>query len=144
LEEIAAAPAPAPARSFAGELSFPKARRVLKRADFLRAQRGSTSARGQSFVLIVHHRADDDRARLGIIASRKSGNAVQRNRSKRMIREWFRTHGSLTPPGIDVLVIVRRGSYERQYGEVCGELSGSLKHALSRKQRRTGGRGDRR
>ena len=44
--------------------------------------------------------------RLGIAASRKVGNAVVRNRAKRLVRELFRSHKPLI--GIDIVVIPRR------------------------------------
>lgn len=45
--------------------------------------------------------------RLGITASRRVGNAVARNRIKRVVREAFRATRDIWPPGCDVVVIVR-------------------------------------
>ena len=44
--------------------------------------------------------------RLGIAASQKIGNAVIRNRAKRLVRELFKSHKPLI--GIDIVVIPRR------------------------------------
>ncbi len=50
-----------------------------------------------------------DTARLGIVASRKLGRAVQRNRAKRLIRELFRRHRcDLGTAGIDMVIIPKR------------------------------------
>ena len=46
-----------------------------------------------------------NRKRLGIIASKKIGNAVRRNRAKRMIRETFRRLKKVGAPGMDLVVI---------------------------------------
>ena len=46
-----------------------------------------------------------NKKRLGIIASKKIGNAVIRNRAKRMIREVFRRLEYAGLPGMDVVVI---------------------------------------
>jgi ribonuclease P protein component len=50
-------------------------------------------------------RGDDAPARLGITVTRKFGDAVRRNRAKRLIREAFRRSPELFPGGTDVVVI---------------------------------------
>jgi ribonuclease P protein component len=52
----------------------------------------------------------EPRARLGIVASRKFGGAVQRNRAKRLIREFFRSlgGGKREPIPVDLVVIPKR------------------------------------
>ena len=48
-------------------------------------------------------------ARLGIVASKKLGGAVERNRAKRLIREVFRlTTAARTGTAVDAIVIPRR------------------------------------
>jgi len=47
-------------------------------------------------------------ARLGVVASRASvGNAVQRARAKRRLRELFRRNHAVIPAGIDVVLTAR-------------------------------------
>ncbi len=46
-----------------------------------------------------------DIARLGIIATRRLGGSVRRNRAKRRARELFR-HGK-GPPGVDIVALLR-------------------------------------
>jgi ribonuclease P protein component len=51
---------------------------------------------------------DCDRApRLGIIASRRVGNAVKRNYGKRVFRELFRQHAAELPQGSELVVVLR-------------------------------------
>lgn len=47
--------------------------------------------------------------RLGVIASRRVGNAVVRNRGKRIIRRLFYKHRSLLPEGSQLVVVLRFG-----------------------------------
>lgn len=69
-------------------------------------------ARGKSYVsplVVVYalkNRTKD--VRVGITTSKKVGNAVQRNRSRRVIREAFRALAPRVRPGFD-LVLVARG-----------------------------------
>jgi len=47
--------------------------------------------------------------RVGIIASRRVGKAVDRNRCKRLLRETFRLRQETLPASCDVLLIARSG-----------------------------------
>ncbi|MCL0044738.1 ribonuclease P protein component [Nitrospinaceae bacterium] len=49
-----------------------------------------------------------DRKRLGIIASKKTGNAVARNFTKRKIREVFRHIKGRIEPAMDIVIISGR------------------------------------
>lgn len=59
------------------------------------------------FTLHVAH-AGAHAARLGLVIGRRSGAAVVRNRVKRSLREQFRQHRNLFPPGTDLVVVVTR------------------------------------
>ncbi|NBB78127.1 MAG: ribonuclease P protein component [Verrucomicrobia bacterium] len=50
--------------------------------------------------------------KLGIIASRRVGNAVKRNYGKRLFRELFRKHADVLPIGSE-LVVILRGHFDR-------------------------------
>lgn len=60
--------------------------------------------------------------RLGITASRRVGNAVVRNRAKRLVREAFRATRALLPAGLDLVVIVRRVPEELSLADVIDEF----------------------
>ena len=69
-------------------------------------------ARGKSFVspvvVVYTLKNRTGQVRVGITTSKKIGNAVQRNRSRRVIREAYRGLASRVRPGVD-LVFVARG-----------------------------------
>ena len=58
-------------------------------------------------------------ARVGVVASRVSvGNAVHRNRAKRRLREIFRRHQTLVPPGFDLVLTARAALLRLEFSEV--------------------------
>ena len=48
--------------------------------------------------------------RLGITVIKKIGNAVKRNRVKRLVREFFRLNKSYFPQGYDIVVAARKNA----------------------------------
>ena len=62
-------------------------------------------------------------SRLGITVSRKVGNAVQRNRLKRIIREFFRSRKHLYPALSDYSIIAKRGTAQLSSSEIIRELN---------------------
>ena len=87
--------------------------RLRQRADYLAVQSDGTKAHGRHILGIARKRTDSQLAgRLGITVTKKVGNAVVRNRIKRMLREWMRLHGWV-PQGWD-LVLVAKDSAARQ------------------------------
>lgn len=84
------------------------------------------------FVVLVASRAvpvAGDGPRLGLTVSRRVGNAVVRNRLKRRVREWFRRARAELEPGLDLVVIARRGASELSSRETGVELGDLLRRA---------------
>jgi ribonuclease P protein component len=85
---------------------LPPDRRVRRRGDFQRAYADGWKVVSRAFVLFA--RANGTAAtRLGVTATRKTGNAVTRNRARRIVREAFRTSQDRIPAGYDIVVVVR-------------------------------------
>jgi ribonuclease P protein component len=88
---------------------FPKSRRLLKTAEF---DRVFQRRRSQSDGMLVLYACKNelDYSRLGLVVSRKAGNAVVRGRWKRCLREAFRLSQHDLPAGLDLVVLPRPGA----------------------------------
>jgi len=103
------------------DYSFSKEDRLLRRFEFLAATRRGRRYSTRYFLVFL--RANQrGRPRLGIVASKKTGNAVKRNYLKRRIREFFRLHKSRLPPSTDLVVVAKKGIPLATYGEICRDL----------------------
>lgn len=94
-------------------LGITKEMRLRERADFLGVQGTGAKHHGRHVLGIARRRPEPQLAgRLGLTVTKKIGNAVVRNRIKRMLREWLRLNGWV-PRGWDV-VLVAKDSAARQ------------------------------
>ena len=107
---------------------FPKARRVRDRQDFQRIQGRGNRLGGRLLMLLALPQPGTPRAaRLGITASKKSGDSVARSRIKRVVREAFRLHPEHFPAGWDFVVIAREGADKLTLQQAADELLGAVK-----------------
>ena len=77
---------------------------------------------GRHMVLFLRA-APDASLRLGVVASKKVGNAPERARAKRRLREAFRRHrATFTATTDDVVLVARRSILAAPWDDVVAEL----------------------
>ena len=98
-------------------------RRLRKRSEFLAVRRGE-KRRGRFFLLEVLKREDDGPPRVGFTVTKKTGNAVMRNRIRRRLKEAVRLHaaGDMAP-GNDYVIVGREEIASAPFAEIAAELS---------------------
>lgn len=107
--------------SVKGTECFPKRARLRKRPEFLELSRTGKKVHSANF-LVISKVNGAGKARLGITVSGKVGNAVERNRVKRFVREFFRRCRHERLAGLDILVIARKGATDLSLHHIESEL----------------------
>jgi len=112
--------------------SFPPSARLLAHREFAAVQDGGRRV-ATRFMTLLGLPNSCDRDRLGIIASRRLGGAVVRNRAKRRLREVFRRQrvdetvaaGGL--PALDLVAIPRRELLTTSFALVASDFQTALR-----------------
>ncbi len=113
--------------------------RLRQRTDFLAAASGAKIATA-AFVLQARERADGGPVRIGFTVSKKVGNAVERNRVRRRLREIVKLSADAAlRSSHDYVLIGRRAALKLPFDRMVAEFGG----ALRRLDRQPAGAGER-
>jgi len=100
--------------------------RLRQRADFLAAARG-VSVPARHFVLQARDRREPGPIRVGFTVSKKVGNAVERNRVRRRLREVVRLQsGDALRPGHDYVLIGRRAALSADFAALIDDYQRAI------------------
>jgi ribonuclease P protein component len=114
--------------------------RLRQRADFLAAASG-TKVPAAAFVLQARKRSDEGPVRIGFTVSKKVGNAVERNRVRRRLREIVRlADAGHLQAGHDYVLIGRRAALRLPFGKIADEFSGALRRLQANRNSRMSSR----
>ncbi|HYS48984.1 MAG TPA: ribonuclease P protein component [Xanthobacteraceae bacterium] len=121
--------------------------RLRQRPDFLAAAAG-VKASATGFTLQARRREDEGPARVGFTVSQKVGNAVERNRVRRRLREVVRLSAAQRiRAGHDYVLIGRRAALAEPFDRMTADLDTALERVhtgrgmpAARARRRTGGK----
>lgn len=84
-----------------------KTHKILNRSEFLKLSKTGKKFQDHYFIAVFMP-GESECSRLGITVSKRVGNAVVRNRVKRVLREWFRINKSCIQGCWDINVIAKK------------------------------------
>ncbi|MGN6386912.1 MAG: ribonuclease P protein component [Verrucomicrobiota bacterium] len=116
----------------AGALKFPKSRRLQKNWEFERVRReGKRLVKG---CLILNWRSSEGlrECKLGVVTSKKIGNAVERSRARRLMRQAFRLHQNEIERKSELVLVARPSIGGKDFLEVEKDFLRLLKEAKLR------------
>lgn len=124
-------------------LAFPKERRLLRRPQFLRVLRSGRRYELRCFRAMACP-GETDGPRVGLTTSRRVGNAVFRNRIRRLARDAVRRVLVPSETKVDVVLIARHGlpqdlgqeQVDRDIRDLIQRLREKPPHAQPRQGRR--------
>ena len=103
--------------------------RLKQRADFLAAATG-IKVPAAAFVLQARKRADDGPVRVGFTVSKKVGNAVERNRVRRRLKEVVRLSDPIRMhSGHDYVLVGRQAALKLPFDRIINDFAGALRRA---------------
>ncbi|MEC2075603.1 ribonuclease P protein component [Metabacillus fastidiosus] len=99
-----------------------KKNRIKKNEDFQKIFKQGKSMANRQFVIYFLEREESE-LRIGLSVSKKIGNAVTRNRVKRLIRQVFLEEKERIANNKDFIIIARKPAAEMSYEEVKSSLN---------------------
>jgi ribonuclease P protein component len=114
---------------------FPKTARVRKRSEYLAIQGKGRKLQTENFVVFVAASPSGPvgEGRVGITVSKRVGQAVVRNRVKRILREVYRRCRGQFPPGMDVVFVAKRSAAWLDYASAEQEIERLCERYFSRR-----------
>jgi ribonuclease P protein component len=106
----------------AGSQTFRPEDRIRKHSDFVKRSPQTRKKRLAHFLVVIKPNTWE-RTRLGLSVGKERGGAVERNRIKRRLREFFRRNKTHLPPAQDIIIIALKGSSPLTYHQVVEELT---------------------
>lgn len=92
-------------------LGLPRSRILKKKKDFQAVySRGKSYA--NRFLVLYVFRSNEMQGKVGFAAGKKLGNAVKRNRVKRLLRESYRMHQAEIEEGLSLLLVGRKAALD--------------------------------
>jgi ribonuclease P protein component len=104
---------------------FPKLCRLRKSWEYQQVWKMGCRLHTPHFILLLAENTAGC-SRLGLTVSRKVGNAVMRNRVKRLLREFFRVKQQQFSAAVDLSIVAKRGAAQLSTEAICSEIQRAL------------------
>lgn len=101
--------------------SLTKADRILRRREYIALSKDGRRIQNEHFI-VYFSAGQHDRSRIGVTVTKKVGNAVKRNRIKRLVREFFRLNRHRISGKWDISVIAKRQAADISCAMTCRSL----------------------
>jgi ribonuclease P protein component len=114
------------------DLRLPRGARITKGREVRRGFDVGRSAACGPVVVYAFDRGDGRPPRFALVVGRKWGDAVRRNRQRRLLREAFRTSRPELPVGFDLVLVPRRSLVSLAMADVRDALRDAARRAAER------------
>jgi ribonuclease P protein component len=102
-------------------LGFPRSRRLAKQHEFRRLYRTGLKTSNE-YLTVYTCPVEGRRGKVGIVAGKRVGKVVERNRIRRVLRETVRTNQHSTSEKTDLAIVIKRPALELPHHEVGEQL----------------------
>ena len=99
--------------------------RLKRRSEYLAVASG-IKAQASAFLLQARARDDEHAARFGFTVARKVGNAPERNRIRRRLKEMVMAAVTQAQAGYDYVLVGRRAALSTPFEQLVGEFEDAL------------------
>jgi ribonuclease P protein component len=110
-------------------LRLPRQRRLKQQRDFRRVRTQGERRVNGCLILNWLRRPAGTGSRVGVVTGRQLGDAVERSRARRLLREVFRLHQSELRQPVDLVLVARVSILGKKLGAVDRDFQAALRQA---------------
>ncbi len=114
-----------------GRFKLTKAERIRKSQEFQQVFKRGERINFPEFNLVFALN-NLNISRMGVGVGKRFGNAVKRNRAKRLCRELFRLNKYKIPKGIDLIFLPKKAILESSWQELNGRIEEAVRKIAKR------------